>query len=66
MKTKIINQKKLSAECWHVQVWGKEACKECQYRNTKECGGRQILSTGKNDKGHAVPLPDMRRNHESE
>jgi hypothetical protein len=65
MKTKIISQKMLSAECWFVQVWGIEACMDCDYRYTKECGGRQILKTSKNALGNKVPLPDIRRNHES-
>jgi len=65
MKTKIISQKMLSAECWSVQVWGIEACMDCDYRCTKECGGKQILQTGKNTLGNEIPLPNTRRNHES-
>ncbi|MBN2523658.1 MAG: hypothetical protein JXB24_10320 [Bacteroidales bacterium] len=58
MKTKIVSQRMLSAECWFIQVWGKEACKSCEYYNTKECGGKQILITGKNTLGIKIPLPD--------
>lgn len=58
MKTKIISQKMLSAECWSVQVWGIEACTNCDFHNTSECGGRQILRTGKNTLGIVIPLPD--------
>ena len=65
MKTKIISQKMLSAECWTVQVWGIEACKDCDYQHTKECGGKQIHKTGKNTLSNKIPLPDIRRNHES-
>ncbi len=57
MKTKIISQKMLSSECWLVQVWGIEACKDCDYRNTDECGGKRILDTSKNVLGHRIPLP---------
>lgn len=66
MKTKIISQKMLSAECWLVQVWGIEACKNCDFQNTKECGGKQIITTGKNTLGIEIPLPDTRRNSESQ
>jgi len=65
MKTKIISQKMLSAECWTVQVWGINACRDCDYQRTKECGGDQILKTGKNTLGNEIPLPDIRGNHES-
>jgi hypothetical protein len=65
MKTKIIFQKMLSAECWPVQVWGIEACKDCDFQQTIECGGKQILKTGKNTLGNKIPLLDTRRNHES-
>jgi len=59
MKTKIISQEMLSAECWLVQVWGIEACKDCAYRGSNECGGKQILISGKNELGHGIPLPDI-------
>jgi hypothetical protein len=65
MKTKIISQKMLSAECWSVQVWGIEACKDCGYQHTKECGGKQILQTGINALGNEIPLSSTRRNHEN-
>lgn len=64
MKCKVISQKMLSTECWFVQVWGTEACNDCDYRGTDNCGGRHILRTGKNKLGHEIPLPDKRRCHE--
>lgn len=68
MKTKIISQKMLSSECWLIQVWCIEACKDCAYQGTKECGGKRIVNTGKNALGHEIPLPDvgakMRRRYE--
>jgi len=68
MKTKIISQKMLSTECWFVQVWGVEACEDCDYRDTQECGGKRILDTGSNTLGYKIPLPDVscreRRSHE--
>jgi hypothetical protein len=65
MRTKIISQKMLSTECWSVQVWGIEACENCDYQHTEECGGKQILKTGKNKLGNKIPLPDLGKNHES-
>ena len=59
MKYKIISQKMLSAECWLVQVWGKDACRDCEYHNTEDCGGNHILNSGKNTLGYAIPLPDI-------
>lgn len=43
--TKIINQKKLTSDCWIIQIEGIEACKKCSYFNTEECGGKEILKT---------------------
>ena len=59
MKTKIISQKMLSAECWLVQVWGTEVCRNCEYHDTENCGGKHILNSGKNTLGYAIPLPDI-------
>lgn len=53
---KTIKQSELSSECWNVQVWGLEYCKTCEYRNTKDCGGKKILKTKKNEKGIKIPL----------
>jgi len=49
-------QSDLSGECWAVQFQGKEACKKCEFRGTKECGGKNIIKTGKTTKGKSVPL----------
>lgn len=59
MKIKIISQKMLSAECWLVQVWGTDACKECEFRGSHECGGQKILKRGKNALGCEIPLSDV-------
>lgn len=56
MKAKTVRQSDLTGECWSVQVWGKEKCKTCEFRNTEDCGGKNILKTGKNEKGITVPL----------
>ncbi len=65
MKCKVISQKMLSAECWLIQVWGLDACQDCDYQKTRDCGGKQILKTGKNILGNEIPLPDIGRSHES-
>lgn len=56
MKTTTIRQSELSAECWNIQVWGIEACENCEVKGTDECGGKNIIKTGENEKGFKVPL----------
>lgn len=51
---KHIPQSALSSECWGVQLWGTLQCNECEFRDTKDCGGQQIRTTGKNEKGFKV------------
>lgn len=55
-KTKLIDQNKLSSECWRVQMQGRSACADCEFEGTDECGGENIIKTGKNEKGHKVPI----------
>ena len=33
---------------------GFSACTECPLKDTEQCGGKQIIETGKNDKGYIV------------
>jgi len=56
MQVKTIQQNKLTGECFLVQFWGESACKTCEYRNKKDCGGKTIRKTKQNAKGHKVPL----------
>lgn len=53
-----VRQSNLSAECFMVQVFGETACADCEYRGTPDCGGQNVLRTGRNEHGHAVPVPD--------
>jgi hypothetical protein len=53
-----VRQSNLSAECFMVQVFGEHACEDCEYRGTPDCGGQNVLRTGRNEHGHAVPVPD--------
>lgn len=55
-QTRTIKQDKLSSECWMIQFQGLEACRNCPYKNTAECGGKAIRKTLMNEKGHKVPL----------
>lgn len=54
MKTKVIRQDRLTGECWLVQMWGTSRCKDCEAFGTEDCGGQEILKTGKNEKGYKV------------
>lgn len=51
-----VKQKNLSSECWLVQIWGLDYCKTCEYRNSAECGGKNIRKMGENEHGHRVPV----------
>ena len=55
---KVLNIKKshLTSECWNVQFLGLAACEKCIYKGTKACGGLGIILSGKNKKGHKVPI----------
>lgn len=56
LEVKTINQNQLSSECWFVQFWGLERCETCEYKNKRDCGGKNIRKTGKNKLGYTVPL----------
>lgn len=64
MKTKTISTKNLTSECWLIQFWGLEACKDCEAKNTSECGGQKIredlMTKGKHGKVTKTGLPDIR------
>lgn len=55
---KVINVKssQLTSECWMVQLKGLSACKNCEFKNTSQCGGLGIILSGKNKRGYKVPL----------
>lgn len=40
---KEIDQSTLTSDCWMIQFNGLDACKTCEFRNTKECGGGETL-----------------------
>ena len=56
IKSRVVTQGNLTPECWSIQVWGKSACRGCEYKDTKSCGGKNIRKTGKNAKGLRVPI----------
>jgi hypothetical protein len=41
---KEIDQSTLTSDCWMIQIQGLDACKTCDIRNTKECGGGATLT----------------------
>lgn len=51
-----VDQSKLSEECWGVQFFGLDNCKSCELKGKRDCGGKNIRKTGKNNKGFSVPL----------
>jgi len=46
---KEIDQSKLTSDCWMIQFKGLEACENCEFKNTDECGGGETLKKFKND-----------------
>lgn len=51
-----IPQQMLTGECWMIQLDGPWICKTCVALGTDDCTGQAIRKTGKNSKGHSVPL----------
>lgn len=56
MTSRTIPQSQLTSECWTIQFEGLSACEHCSYKNTKECGGKEIRKKLLNIKGYKVPL----------
>jgi hypothetical protein len=57
-RAKSISRAELSAECWFIQIWGASYCARCEFKDTEDCGGKEIRKTMKNEKGFEVPLRD--------
>lgn len=57
-KVKTIVQSQLTADCWTVQIWGKAACEDCEFRGTIECGGKAILQKMETGEFPVDGLPD--------
>jgi len=49
------NQKRMTGECWLIQLQGLGACTNCEALDTPECGGQNIRKTLKNKKGYDIP-----------
>lgn len=43
MKAIKVNQAELTSDCWLIQIQGIEACEECEYKGTSDCGGKDII-----------------------
>ena len=56
VQTKVIEQSKLTGECFMIQFNGPSACTTCEYKDTDDCGGVEIRKTGQNDIGNKVPV----------
>ena len=56
MTVREIKQAELSAECWNIQMFGESTCNTCEFRGKRDCGGKKIRKTGKNENGFTVPL----------
>ena len=41
-ESKVIDQSKLTSDCWLIQFDGLSACQNCPARDTRECGGQAI------------------------
>jgi hypothetical protein len=56
MISRTVSQKNLTSECWLVQIWGEKSCQTCEFKGKRECGGKKIRKSGKNEKGLDVPI----------
>ena len=59
MDIKQIKQSELSSECFMVQIFGFDTCLTCEYKNTDECGGKEVRKSQVNSKGYDVPLKNQ-------
>jgi len=60
-KRNIIDQSKLTSECWSIQFFGQNACIKCEFNNKAGCGGKEIRKkalkgSATNSAGHELPL----------
>ena len=44
MKAYTVKQGELTSDCWVIQIQGIEACKGCELKDTKDCGGIDIIA----------------------
>lgn len=51
MESRIIKQEDLTSECWSIQFEGLKACQCCEYKNSSNCGGKDIRKKLMNKKG---------------
>lgn len=56
---KTVKQRDLTGECWMVQMHGTEYCTTCEVRGKPDCGGKDILRKGVNEKGIEVDAHGM-------
>lgn len=40
--SQVIDQSKLTSDCWLIQFDGLAACKDCPAKDTSDCGGQVI------------------------
>jgi len=43
MKAYTIKQSDLTSDCWLIQIQGIEVCKVCEWKDTEDCGGKDII-----------------------
>ena len=69
LKIKQVNLSDLTAECWSVQMWGLDACNDCQFAETNMCGGAEIrkdlLENGVHGKIGVHGLPSVEPEEDS-
>ena len=41
-ESKVIDQSKLTSDCWLIQFSGLSACETCSAKDTPDCGGQAI------------------------
>ena len=46
---KVIEQNELTSDCWLIQINGLDACINCEFKDTDECGGKEIIKQLQNE-----------------
>jgi hypothetical protein len=41
-ESKVVDQSKLTSDCFLIQIEGIKACENCEFKDTKDCGGMKI------------------------
>jgi len=59
VRTKVIDSRYLTPECWSIQLWGLYHCRACEQLATRKCRGYRIRKEIFSGKYPTGGLPDL-------